>query len=93
MIALGVIFFPYRGKKIGEKSLKIWRVTKIFPDQIFPRLVLFPDFFFTRPVFLPNFFSLNSLYSWNYTGLVDDKEDNENSTDDEEYVCVNDEND
>ena len=40
-------------------------------------------------------FFLNSLYSWNYTGLVDDKEDedNENTTDDEELICVNDEND
>ena len=34
---------------IGEKWLKIWRVTKIFPDHIFPRflftrLVLFSEF-------------------------------------------------
>ena len=40
------------------------------------------------------FFFINSLYCWNYAGLVDDKEDedNENSTDDEEFLCVNDEN-
>ena len=71
-------------------------MTKIFPDQIFPRflftrLVLFPDFFydFTR-YFTP--FLPENIYP---TGLVDDKEyeDNENSTDDEEFVCVNDEND
>ena len=55
---------------------------------------MFPRFLFPRLVFSA-IFSLNSLYSWNYTGLVDDKEDedNENSTDDEEFVCVNDEND
>ena len=82
-------------------------MTKIFPDQIFPRflftrLVLFPDFLlyptsiFTQffYYFYPIFYPIFTRYFYP-TGLVDDKEDedNENSTDDEEFVCVNDEND
>ena len=79
-------------------------MTKIFPDQIFPRflftrLVLFPDFLlyptsiFTR-FFFNDFYPIFTRY-FNPTGSVDDKEDedNENSTDDEEFVSVNDEND
>ena len=82
-------------------------MTKIFPDQIFPRfhftrLALFPDFLlyptsiFTRFFydFYPIFYQTFTRYFYP-TGLVDDKEDedNENSTDDEEFVCDNDEND
>ena len=71
-------------------------MTKIFPDQIFPqfiftRLVLFPDFFnfFTRLVFLPDFFTIFTLYFYP-TGLVDDKEDEDNENGTDEFVCVND---
>ena len=73
-------------------------MTKIFPDQIFPQflftqLVLFPDFFIYPTSILPDFFTIFIQYFY-HTGLVDDKEDedNENSTDDEEFVCVNEEN-
>ena len=60
---------------------------------LFPDFLLYPTSIFTRfflrflPDILPDIFTLQ--------GLVDDKEDedNENSTDDEEFVCVNDEND
>ena len=50
-----------------------------------------PDFFYD---FDPTFYPIFTRYFYP-TGLVDDKEDedNENSTDYEEFVCVNDEND
>ena len=82
--------------------MKIFFPDQIFPRFLFTRLVLFPDFLlyttsvFTRffKDFYPIFYPIFTRYFYP-TGLVDDKEDedNENSTDDEEFVCVNDEND
>jgi len=62
---------PYRGKKSRGKITKFFgEVTKIFPDQIFPRLFctqpkLFPktfrpDFFYPNQNFSPTFFSSNA---------------------------------